>query len=243
MLTTSVVPLALDIIIKDEIIVSLASCMTQLYWFCISSYFQNFLIAAMSFDRYLAVCNPLRYSSLMNSHVFLQMIIGFWIIVFLLESSEILVICQFKFCGLDYIDHFFCDFGPILQMSTSDISGLMLQDLVISIAVIFLPFVFVIVTYIFIVVTILQISTSYGRSKGFSTCSSHLAMVCTYYGSLMLVYMAPSDPSSDSMNKYRSLLYIVVSPLMNPILYSLRNQEIKRALQKCIGSFKAVSRI
>ncbi|CAI9613078.1 unnamed protein product [Staurois parvus] len=242
LLTTCVVPMTLEVIIKDEGRVSLAGCITQLYFIGTCSCSQSFIIAVMSYDRYLAICNPLRYSSLMNSHIFSQLIIGLWVLVIILMSSEMIVEFQFNYCDLNFIDHYFCDFGPLVKLSTSDISALMLQDFVISIVTIFVPFTFIIVTYVCILVTILKISSIYGQRKAFSTCSSHLAVVCAYYGTLITVYVVPTDESSTNMNKYRSLLYTVVSPLMNPIIYSLRNHEIKRALQKMMATFKTFVR-
>ncbi|KAM5171534.1 olfactory receptor 10A7-like [Mantella aurantiaca] len=241
LLTTTVIPMTLEVIIKDEGRLSLFGCITQLYFVGFIGYSQCFLIAVMSYDRYLAICNPLRYSSLMNAHVFSQLIIGMWILAIIVVSSEIAVAFQFNYCGLNSIDHFYCDFIPVIKLSTSDISALILQDFVISIFTIFLPFVFIIITYIFIVVTILKISSTSGRRKAFSTCSSHLTIVCSYYGLLFIVYIVPSEESSTNTvdTKYKSLLYIVVSPLMNPIIYSLRNHEIKRALQKILVNFKS----
>ncbi|XP_073480302.1 olfactory receptor 2D2-like [Aquarana catesbeiana] len=238
LMTTSVVPMALDIILKDEGRLSLDICITQLYFFCICSYLQCFLIAIMSYDRYLAICNPLRYPSLINSHVCLQVIIGLCFCVIILVSSELIMIYRFDYCGLNYIDHFFCDFFPVVELSTSDTSSLKLQDFIISIITICLPFAFIIITYICIIVTILKISSAHGRRKAFSTCSSHVTLVGAFYGALIIVYMTPSDESSSYMNKYRSLLYVMVSPLINPIIYSLRNRDIKAALQKTLADFR-----
>ncbi|CAI9605975.1 unnamed protein product [Staurois parvus] len=237
LLTTSVVPMTLDIILKDEGRLSLDVCITQLYFFCICSYLQCFLIATMSYDRYLAICNPLRYTSLMNSHVCFQVIIGLCFFVTILVSSEMIVIYRYDYCGLNYIDHFFCDFFPLVELSSSDTSGLKLQDFIIAIITICLPFAFIIMTYICIVVAILKISSVHGRRKAFSTCSSHVTLVGAFYGALIIVYMTPSDEGSSHLNKYRSLLYVVVSPLINPIIYSLRNREIKAALQKSLNRF------
>ncbi|XP_069618712.1 olfactory receptor 5P81-like [Ranitomeya imitator] len=230
LLATSVIPMMLDIMFVEEGVLSLSGCLTQLYFFSVFGFVQCFLIAIMSYDRYLAICHPLRYSSLISLDLCLRLVIGAWFLVIVLTSSEFLVYVQFNFCGLNYIDHFFCDFGPLMELATSDISIVILQDFVCSIFVVFFPFVFIIVTYFCIFFTILNIS--YGRRKAFSTCSSHLTTVCAYYGTLIAVYMAPSDESSSNTNKYRSLLYIVVTPLMNPIIYSLRNNEIRRAMQK-----------
>ncbi|KAG8573890.1 hypothetical protein GDO81_008913 [Engystomops pustulosus] len=233
LLTTSVVPVMLDIIFLEEGILPFWGCMLQLYFSGIFGFIQCFIIAVMSFDRYLAVCHPLRYSSLMGPDLLLLLVTGSWSLVTVVLSSEFLVVIQFQFCGLNYIDHFFCDFGPVLKLATSDVSFLMLQDVFISIMLIFFPFAFIILTYFCIFFTILNIS--YGKGKAFSTCSSHLTTVCVYYGTLITVYITPSDESSSHINKYRSLLYIVVTPLMNPFIYSLRNNEIKRAMRKVMS--------
>ncbi|KAG8573910.1 hypothetical protein GDO81_008933 [Engystomops pustulosus] len=235
LLTTSVVPMMLDVILVDEGVLSFWGCIVQLHCFGIFGFVQCFIIAVMSYDRYLAICHPLRYSSLMGPNLCLQLVIGSWSLVIVLISSEVIVVIQFDFCGLNYIDHFFCDFGPIVELATSDISVLMLQDFVISIFMIFSPFAFIILTYFCIFFTIFKISSTFGKRKAFSTCSSHLTTVCVYYGTLITVYMAPTDESSSHINKYRSLLYIVVTPLMNPIIYSLRNSEIKRAMRKVMS--------
>ncbi|XP_077118482.1 olfactory receptor 5P64-like [Ranitomeya variabilis] len=230
LLTTSVIPMMLGIMFVEEGVLSLWGCMTQLYLFSIFCTVQCFLIAIMSYDRYLAICHPLRYSSLISLDLCLRLVIGAWFLVIVLASSEFLVYIQFNFCGLNYIDHFFCDLGPLMELATSDISIVIMQDFVYGIFMIFFPFVFIIVTYFCIFFTILNIS--YGRRKAFSTCSSHLTTVGAYYGTLIVVYMTPSDESSSNINKYRSLLYLVVTPLTNPIIYSLRNNEIRRAMQK-----------
>ncbi|CAI9613076.1 unnamed protein product [Staurois parvus] len=241
LLTTSVVPMMLDIIFIEEGRLSFVGCITQLHAFGIFGFVQCFLIAVMSYDRYLAVCKPLHYASLMSPRVCLQLVFGSWFLVSMLISSEIMVVVQFNFCGINYIDNFFCDFGPVVELSTSDTSSLMLQDFVISIFLIFCPFTFIILTYMYIFFTILRTSSAYGRRKAFSTCSSHLTTVCIYYGTLITVYMVPTDASTASMNKYRSLLYTVVTPLMNPIIYSLRNQEIRKALLKFVTKLKTDS--
>ncbi|XP_075061795.1 olfactory receptor 11L1-like [Mixophyes fleayi] len=233
LLTTTIMPMMLDIILRDVKEVSVTICIIQLYLFFNFGFVQGFLIAVMSYDRYLAICHPMRYNSIMMPHVCLKMIVGSWLLVFIV-SSEIIMVWQFQFCGLNYIDHFFCDFGPIVQLSTSDTSMLLLVDFVISILIFFIPFFLILITYIIIFFAILNISSNSGRKKAFSTCSSHLITVCAYYGTLITVSMAPTDKSSFKTNKFRSLLYIVVTPMMNPIIYSLRNHEIRRTLQKMI---------
>ncbi|XP_069817524.1 olfactory receptor 11L1-like [Dendropsophus ebraccatus] len=236
--TTTVVPMMLDKIFGELGILPFWGCILQLYIYSIFGYVQCLLIAVMSYDRYLAICHPLRYSSLMSPHLCLQLVTGSWLLCMILISSDFFILIQFTFCGLNFIDHFFCDFGPIVELATSDTSILMLQDFVFSIFTIFFPFVFIIMTYIFIFCSIFNISSTFGRRKAFSTCSSHLITVCVYYGTLINVYLAPSDQNTSHINKYRSLLYVVVTPLMNPITYSLRNNEINWAIQKMIGRIR-----
>ncbi|XP_040273059.1 olfactory receptor 10A7-like [Bufo bufo] len=236
LVTTSIVPMMLGIIFDGERILPFWGCLMQLYSFGIFVFVQCFLIAVMSYDRYLAICHPLRYSSLMSPDLCLHLVIGSWFLDTLLTSSEFFLLIQFDFCGLNYIDHFFCDFGPIVELATSDTSNLMVQDFVICFLGIFFPFAFIIMTYLCIFFTIVNISSTHGRRKTFSTCSSHLTTVCAFYGTIITVYMAPSEGSTSNTNKYRSLLYIIVTPVMNPIIYSLRNNEIKRAIQKMMRS-------
>ncbi|XP_068129415.1 olfactory receptor 10A7-like [Hyperolius riggenbachi] len=230
LLTTTVVPLMLHIILVDEGTLPFIGCIAQLYYLGIFGCVQTLLITAMSYDRYLAICNPLRYASIMNLHVCLRLVVGLWFSGTLVMSSEIIVVCQLYFCGLNYIDHFFCDYGPIVELSTSDKFYFVIQDIISSIVMIASPFAFMVITYACISLSIMRISSANGRRKAFSTCSSHLTTVCTYYGTLIIVYVIPTDYSSVNINKYMSLLYLVVTPIMNPIIYSLRNREIKRTL-------------
>ncbi|XP_068129432.1 olfactory receptor 10A7-like [Hyperolius riggenbachi] len=145
---------------------------------------------------------------------------------------------RIPFCGLNIIDHFFCDFGPTVELATSETTFLLQVDFAISVLMVFFPFAFTVITYITIMIIIMNISTNNGRSKAFSTCSSHLATVCAYYGTLMTVSLNSVKETSSTNNKLSSILYIVVTPLLNPIIYSLSNQQIKRTLQKVVHHFR-----
>ncbi|KAM8972696.1 olfactory receptor 5G29-like [Pelodytes ibericus] len=241
LLTTNIVPFMLHVIIMEQKVISLTGCIIHLYSFGVSGFVQCFLLAVMSYDRYLAIRKPLRYTIIMDPKTCLHLVTGSWFIVFALISSEIIIVCQLHFCANSYIDHFFCDFGPVVGLSTSDTSALMLLDMIISFTMIFTPFAFIIITYILICFTIFKIPSATGRTKFFSTCGSHLTTVGTYYVTLILVYMVPAGEDSFNVNKFRSLLYVVVTPLMNPIIYSLRNQEIQGALRKIIRKYKVIN--
>ncbi|MEE6506023.1 hypothetical protein FKM82_007471 [Ascaphus truei] len=232
--TTNIVPNMLHVIIREGGRMSIPGCMSQYYMHSFSIFAQSLLLTVMSFDRYLAICYPLRYSSIMDHKLCFHLIFWCWSIGFILIPSEIILLSQLQFCDSNIIDHFLCDFAPIINLSSSDSVIVIWEDFVFSILVIFLPFVFVIVSYVCIFIEILKISSTTGRQKTFSICSSHLATVCTYYGTLIAIYMVPPDGNSLNGNKWRSLLYTVLTPLINPIIYSMRNKEIKVSLHELI---------
>ncbi|KAM8972695.1 olfactory receptor 5P66-like [Pelodytes ibericus] len=241
LLTTNIVPFMLHVIIMEQKVISLTGCIIHLYSCGVSGFVQCFLLAVMSYDRYLAIRKPLRYTIIMDPKTCLHLVTGSWFIVFALISSGIIIVCKLHFCANSYIDHFFCDFGPVVGLSTSDISSLMLQNMFIFFTMIFAPFAFIVITYILICFTIFKIPSVNRRRKFFSTCGSHLTSVCAYYVTLIIVYMVPAEKVSFKVNKFRSLLYILAIPLMNPIIYSLRNQEIQGALRKLIGQFRIIN--
>lgn len=234
LLATCVIPLMAEVILKTKREMSVDGCIMQLYSFLNFGFVQCFILAIMSYDRYVAISNPLHYILIMDRRICLLLGLGSWAITWSLSTTEIILIAQFEFCGLRDIDYFFCDVGPIVKLSTSDTSVLQWFDLTCSVLFFFGALTFIIGTYIYIFITILKISSSAGRKKSFSTCSAHLISVAAYYGSIITIYVTPEDEKSPSVNKYSSLLYTVVNPLVNPIIYSLRNHEIRQALHKIV---------
>ncbi|KAM4749334.1 olfactory receptor 11L1-like [Rhinophrynus dorsalis] len=232
MFTTNIVPNMLHVILVEDGTISLSSCITQLYFFSSSTSAECLLLSVMSYDRFLAICSPLHYAAIMNQNLCQHLVVWCWLIGFMLSIIAAVLISKLQFCGSNTIDHFFCDLAPILKCSCSDTYILEMQDFILSFPVLILPFVFIILTYVRIIMAILRITSSNGRKKAFSTCSSHLTVVCTYYGTLIAVYMSPSTQDSFTANKVLSLLYTVVTPLLNPIIYSLRNQDIRNAMVK-----------
>ncbi|XP_075434286.1 olfactory receptor 1J4-like [Ascaphus truei] len=235
LLITDVVPNMLYVIMAEGGVISVVGCITQYFLFGASVGAECFLLTVMSYDRYLAICNPLRYSSIMDFNLCYQMVFWSWFLAFMATLSIVLLICSFQLCNPNVIDHFFCDMAPLLEHSCSEKFIVEKVVFVLGIPFLIFPFIFIIVTYVSISLTILRISSTTGRQKAFSTCSSHLAIVCIYYWTLIAKYVVPSKGQSFTVKKITSLLYTVVTPLFNPIIYTLRNKEIQGALWKCIS--------
>ncbi|XP_063302136.1 olfactory receptor 11L1-like [Pelobates fuscus] len=233
--TSNIVPKMLQGILEDGCKLSFKECMIQFYIFSSSTNAECFLLTAMSYDRYVAICNPLRYVSIMDLRLRLHLVFWSWAIGFMITAIIVTMVLKLDFCGPNIINHFFCDMAPILNLSCSDTTVVEIQAFLFSLPVILFPFIFITVTYVYISFAIHRLSSTTERQKAFSTCSSHLAVVCTYYGTLISVYVVPSKGHLPTVNKVLSLLYIIVTPLLNPIIYSLRNQEIKISLRKCIS--------
>ncbi|XP_077329909.1 olfactory receptor 6F1-like [Lithobates pipiens] len=232
LISTNVTPNALRIILLGKALMSFLSCITQLYFVGATLIMECFLLAVMSYDRYLAICCPLHYSSIMNTNVPHYLVLGTWLLGFSQSLITHSFILNTQFCASNIVNHFFCDLGPILQLSCSDTIVVQIEVSTFSIVTVLSQVLFIIVTYGCIFKAIHHISSVTGREKVFSTCSSHLTVVCIYYGSLMILYVAPSKDNSFNLNKILSLLNSVFTPLFNPIVYSLRNKEIGSALKK-----------
>ncbi|XP_075128405.1 olfactory receptor 11A1-like [Leptodactylus fuscus] len=233
-LSTTISPLALKLIIHDGADVSVGGCIAQFYFFGSSSVIECLLLTVMSYDRYLAICRPLQYSITMTPQFSHWLVLFCWVLGSMTIFIVSVLISNLSFCGDNVIDHFFCDFAPLILLSCSDTKALEIVEVVLATPEMFLETVFIIATYIFIVVAILRISSTSRRQKAFSTCSSHLSVVCMYYGTLTAIYVTPFRGQSLNLKKTLSLLYTVMTPLFNPCVYSLKNQEIRAAIKRWI---------
>ncbi|XP_031754217.1 olfactory receptor 10A7-like [Xenopus tropicalis] len=236
LLSTSITPNLLWLLLNGGGKISATGCITQFYFYGVLVTSEYFLITAMAYDRYLAICSPLHYVSIMGFRLCLYMSLCSWGLANIWSLVINLLTYNLHFCGPFVVDHYFCDFIPLLELSCSSYKAVELTDIIFGIPFTLLPFCFIIYTYVSIGLAILRISSTEGRHKAFSTCSSHLIVVCTYYGTLITVYMVPSRGNKFNINKMLSLLYTVGTPFFNPIVYSLRNSDIKVVLLKFMSN-------
>ncbi|XP_054849757.1 olfactory receptor 10A7-like [Eublepharis macularius] len=215
--------------------ISYVGCATQMFFLLFLGASECFLLAAMAYDRYVAICKPLRYRAIMNENVCLALTAlsrFFGNLVSLLQTVWVFTL---PFCRSNQINYFFCDIPPLIKLSCIDTSLYEMQLFTATILVIFIPFSLILVSYILIISSILKMTTAEGRQKAFSTCSSHLLVVTLYYGSGSLIYLKPKSTYSQDSNKVLALMYTTITPMLNPIIYSLRNAEISGAMKRMVN--------
>nr|XP_055162335.1 LOW QUALITY PROTEIN: olfactory receptor 8B3-like [Nyctereutes procyonoides] len=213
-------------------IISYRGCMTQLYFFCFFVISECYVLTSMAYDRYVAIYNPLLYNVAMSPNVCSFLMLGSYLMAFSGAMAHTGCMLRLTFCDANTINHYFCDILPLLQLSCT---STYVNELVVFIVVgvnIIVPTVTIFVSYGFILSSILRISSTEGRSKAFSTCSSHIIVVSLFFGSGAFMYLKPSSAGSMDEGKISSVFYTNVVPLMNPFIYSLRNKDIKLALRK-----------
>ncbi|KAM9098941.1 olfactory receptor 2K2-like [Sarcophilus harrisii] len=231
--TSSITPMVVKFITKRNTI-PFTGCALQMYLSLAMGSTECLLLAMMAYDRYIAICHPLRYPIMMNKSVCLQMAAGSWIIgclTALLETSSAL---QLPLCGSS-INHFTCEILALLKLACTSSFTMDMIMLVVSVLLLPIPMLLICISYSFILFTILRINSADGRSKAFSTCSAHLTVVTLYYGTALSMYLKPSSADSQETDKFITLFYGVVTPMLNPIIYSLRNKEVKGAIKKLLN--------
>ncbi|EPQ13538.1 Olfactory receptor 8A1 [Myotis brandtii] len=219
--------------VSERNVISYAGCMSQLYFFLVFVIAECYMLTVMAYDRYVAICRPLLYNIIMSHHVCSLLVAVVYVMGFIGSTIETGLMLQLPYCEV-LISHYFCDILPLMKLSCS-------STYVVEVAVFFLAGFNIIVTsltvlcsYAFIFSSILRISTTEGRSRAFSTCSSHLAAVGMFYGSTAFMYLKPSTASSLAQENVASVFYTTVIPMLNPLIYSLRNKEVKAAIQRTL---------
>ncbi|XP_030042301.1 olfactory receptor 5V1-like [Microcaecilia unicolor] len=231
---TVTVPKLLAILLTASNIVSFGACIIQMYSFLAFVEVEFLILTAMAYDRYVAICNPLRYSIVMNKRVCVVLAAVSWVTGFLEILPHTIVTAQFSFCDSNIIDHFFCDFTAVLQLSCTDISVIQPMTFASSVFSGFTPFLLTLTSYVFIISSILKIRSREGKSKAFSTCSSHLTVIILLYGTMIGTYMHVGSDNSTKSKKLPTAMYILILPILNPLIYSLRSKELNVALKKAI---------
>ncbi|KAM4881400.1 olfactory receptor 6C74 [Thomomys bottae] len=229
--TTVCIPKFLVSMASGDKTISYNDCAAQLFFTILLGATEFFLLAAMSYDRYVAICKPLHYMTIMNSRVCNVLVFASWLSGFLIIFPPLLMGLQLDFCAANTIDHFFCDVSPILQLSCTDTDVIELMMLFSAIFTLLVTLVLVILSYSNILRTILRIPSAQQRKKAFSTCSSHMVVVSISYGSCIFMYVKPSAKEHVSLNKGIALLSTSVAPMLNPFIYTLRNKQVKDALK------------
>ncbi|XP_077024368.1 olfactory receptor 6C6-like [Tamandua tetradactyla] len=235
--TTVGIPRFLISILTGEKTISYNACATQLFFFLLLGVTEFYLLAAMSYDRYVAICKPLHYPVIMNNKICYQLVLSSWVTGFLVTFPPLVLGLKLDFCASRTIDHFLCDSSPILQISCTDTHLIELMAFALAVFTLVITFSLMALSYTHIVKTILRFPSIQQRAKGFSTCSSHMVVVSLTYGSCIFMYMKPSAKERVTFTKGVAVLNTSVAPLLNPFIYTLRNQQVKEALRDMLQRF------
>ncbi|XP_053330103.1 olfactory receptor 6Q1-like [Spea bombifrons] len=214
--------------------ISHGACIAQLFIFTFLGAAECYLLAAMAYDRYVAICNPLRYTMIMQSKRVVALLLCCWLSGLFTPVLPIWFLSQLDFCGPNQVEHYFCDASPLVRLACGDTKSKELVDFIVSVAVLMSSLSVIFISYFCITWTIMKMSSSRGRRKAFSTCTSHLAVVCLFYGSMGFTYMRVGAGSPFSNNMLVSVFYSIVTPTLNPVIYSLRNEDVRVALNKVL---------
>ncbi|XP_006890796.1 PREDICTED: olfactory receptor 1L3-like [Elephantulus edwardii] len=236
--TTVIVPKMLMTFLSETKTIAYGECLTQMYFFLVFGNMDSYLLAAMAIDRHVAICNPFHYITVM-SHRRCLLLVSFSIVFSCLHSLlHVLLVNRLTFCASNVIHHFFCDVNPLLKLSCSSTSINELVALTEGLASVMAPFVCIIISYLQILIAVFRIPSAAGKRKAFSTCSSHLIVVTLFYGSISYVYFQPLS-SYTVKDRIATVIYTVLTSMLNPFIYSLRNKDLKQGLAKLINKIKS----
>ncbi|XP_069068341.1 olfactory receptor 1f45-like [Pleurodeles waltl] len=231
-LTSVTVPKLLANILSEKKSIYFSGCVAQLFFFLLIGNMESFLLGVMAYDRYVAICNPLHYTTVMSRQVCLVLVVVSWITSALHSLIYSVMASRLSYCKSNILHHFFCDIPPLLKLSCSDTSMYELIIFTEGSIVVMGPFILITISYALIVFTLLKVSSEQGRWKAFSTCFSHLVVVTLFYGTDIFMYFRPSSSYSLDYDRVVSVMYTIVAPMLNPFIYSLRNKDVKDALKK-----------
>ncbi|XP_019352254.1 olfactory receptor 6C75-like [Alligator mississippiensis] len=234
-LISTSIPRALFNLASGTKLISWEVCFAQCFFYVTVGTADLFLLASMSFDRYVAICKPLHYASIMSNQLCTQLVLGSWITSFLYVIVPFILLARLPFCGPNIINHFYCDSMPVVKLACTDTQNLQFFDFLLATGSVLGTFSINITSYIKIFSAVLRISSTSGRQKAFSTCISHLIVVTITYSSCIFMYLSPTGSGRMDLSKMVAVFNHVVGPLLNPFIYSLRNKQVKEALKDTIS--------
>ncbi|XP_012509648.1 PREDICTED: olfactory receptor 481-like [Propithecus coquereli] len=233
--STSVTPIMIVSFLRERTAIPVAGCIAQLGSDVVFGTAECFLLAAMAYDRYVAICSPLLYSTHMSPRLCIILLVASYVGGCVNSSSFTGCLLSLTFCGPNKINHFFCDLPPLVKLSCTHIYIAEISPTISAGSIIVITLFIIVVSYLFILHSILKMRSTQGRHKAFSTCTSHLTAVTLFYGTVTFVYVIPKSSHSDDHIKVVSVFYTVIIPMLNPLIYSLRNKEVKEAMRKVMA--------
>ncbi|XP_075019911.1 olfactory receptor 2D2-like [Calonectris borealis] len=237
--TTNIPQMLVNLLTKKGNI-SFSGCAAQMYLSLTCGMAECFLLGVMAYDRYMAICHPLLYTTIMNRKVCIHMVVASWASSLLSSMVIITLIWRLPFCGPDILNHYFCEVPAVLALACADIALTELVIYIFTVLIVLIPFLLIITSYVRILLAILKIQSARVQSKTFSTCGSHLMVVTIFYGTVTCRYLNPKSRIPQDRDKVITVLYIVVAPLLNPLIYSLRNKDMKNALRRVMNRPKSL---
>ncbi|XP_076968361.1 olfactory receptor 10A3-like [Tamandua tetradactyla] len=227
-----IMPKMLVVLSTEKTTISFVGCFAQMYFILLFGGTECFLLGAMAYDRFAAICHPLSYSMIMKKSVFMKLVQFSWVSGIMVATVQTIWVFSFPFCGPSEINHISCETPAVLELACADIFVFEIYAFTGTILIVVVPFLLILLSYIRVLFAILKMPSTSGRHKAFSTCASHLTSVTVFYGTASMTYLQTKSGYSPETKKLMSLAYSLLTPLLNPLIYSLRNNEMKRALMK-----------